>query len=209
MKARFAFILMTAALLLAMFAFMTVASEAATRTRYAVTADRGIADFTSYDATGYIRTEVAIFAVDAAVFDSLAGKSTEHQLNVDIGVYDEYHGVCLIDAHGMTNDFQFDLKNNLSSAHLTAKVALLNWWEPMDVDVDLQWNASDRIQRTAQDSIQHSPGIGTVIRHTSWLFQPCVCFGTVSDGTTNYTPNSETFSGLERAVEEVTLTAPH
>ena len=147
--------------------------------------------FSSLDGSGCVWTDVYINP-NEGIFQSPPGKgSTSSGVYMFISQYDGCTGTQLIAAEGFTSlaaaDFQ--VFGNLSSADLNATVTLFDYVSGtyFDVFVDLTWTGTGEIHRQSSNSHFSSPGCKVHSRFNG-SFRPAVATGTVSDGSTNFTP---------------------
>lgn len=208
MRVSFRSVFLAAVVSLAVVAIAIATAAAAPLERTVNESYIGAVTFESWDSTGSIVTDVTLWAAVGTITDTFTGVSNVSNLSMQITVYDNNVGIYLAFFQGQAQDFQFDYRNNLSAAHLTAIVPMydLYWSSYTDYSVDLQWTARGRPVRNKQDGVQHQPGNITIIQHYTTVGQDCTCSGTVSDGTTNWTPEATEMSNLQNIIIETTAT---
>jgi hypothetical protein len=87
----------------------------------------------------------------------------------------------------------------LTSARMTGTFPDLidfNTGATYTVSVDVAWTASGTASRTESEFTTQSPGL-VVHSQTQSVEQPAIASGTVSDGTTNYTPQPASFAAMD------------
>jgi len=136
--------------------------------------------FYTTDASGCIQTSVILELGEDIL------------LSIQLFRYDICQNQTLIDAVGRKELTKSELKysGNLDSATLNTTVQLFNYMtnSTFDVSIDLTWTGTGEIHKTRFHSTD-SPSPGC---HTNLLIQEAYrsasASGTVSDGTTNFTP---------------------
>jgi hypothetical protein len=148
--------------------------------------------FRSADPSGCIVTEVFIFATQH-YFQSPPGRGiTEPFVSLDIFQNDVCAGTQLFQASGgTTTNIDLQVDRQLNWATLSAVVPVFETFSDslLDIYVDLAWTAVS--PRTNQNDHQHivSPGCHMMFR-SNGIFRSAQASGSVSDGVTNYTPET-------------------
>lgn len=148
--------------------------------------------FSSVDATGCVWTDVYVNPNDG-FFQSPPGPgSPSSGVYMFISQYDTCAGIQLIAAEGFASlaDTDFQVFGRLNSASLTATVNVFDFVSntSFDIYIDLVWTGTGGIYRQSSHSHYDSPGCSFNTRFVG-SFRPAVATGSVSDGTTNFTPD--------------------
>ena len=167
------------------------------------------ATFQSTDSTGCIVTQVFIGDSLETVHDPPGGPQYVPVLTVEVDQFNLCNQTALLSGQGITNTFTSSIANNLSSASLSATVGLFDFISGNNlnnVTFNLNWTGTGDVQHGS--SVVHFNADGTtVIAHSIGAFRSGQASGTVSDGTTNYTPlpdNSATFENNHDATITIT-----
>jgi hypothetical protein len=147
--------------------------------------------FSSADPSGCIVTEVYAFANEGVFQSPPSGGSPTTGISINISQYDYCTGTQLF-APGPTSPFtvpDLQVDRKLNSATLNATVEIYNFVSGTWVDffVNLTWAGIGPLSREGSHSNFHSPGciINSRFKGTSRFAEAS---GSVSDGTTNFTP---------------------
>jgi hypothetical protein len=156
--------------------------------------EHAFAQFSSIDPSGCIRTEVSVYAANL-VDQQPPGPPDKRSLLLFIRIFqrDDCTGTLL---HNV-EDFQFreldnaafKVSNSLTPARLTTSLTVEDSaGGRFDVNVDLTWSVADR-PRPIRDTIHFelAPGCN-LTAHVSNAGRVASASGTVSAGTTNFTP---------------------
>jgi hypothetical protein len=153
--------------------------------------DGADAFFSSTDPSGCIFTDVFIFASDG-IFQNPPGPSgASSGTDLFMFQYDACANMVLLDAFGFASlagpDFQ--VFGKLDSATLNATVNMYDYVSDsfFDVFVDLAWMGNGPLVRQSSNSHFNSPGCKIHSRFRG-TFRPAEVLGSISDGTTNFTP---------------------
>jgi hypothetical protein len=95
------------------------------------------------------------------------------------------------------NEGDFTIRRNLASATLAAEVELFDdiSGAPLVVDVEAHWTSTGRLENS--NSHFHSTSAGSDFNsHVAGRFRSAEASATVSDGTTEFTPEPATVAGI-------------
>jgi len=152
--------------------------------------------FSNTDPSGCIVTQVGVFARDDMRHEPPEPGTTESLLALSIYQVNDCTGEQLLFAEGYTwlDEGDLQISKKLQSATLNATVNLedLGATPNFDVDVDLTWTANEPAARSSSHSHLDQRGC-KIISHWRGMSRFADVSGTVSVGTTNFTP--ETGSG--------------
>ncbi len=150
------------------------------------------ADFSNVDETGCIYTDVMIWA-SKEMYQDAPGKGTwKPYVLVNFNQSD----ICKkthINAFGSAplTESQLQVARNLSNATLQATVSMTDWWtgeKYADFDVDITWTATGPLSSdNRHDQFRYGDYHLTQKFVSQFRFAQAV--GTVTNGTTNLTPN--------------------
>lgn len=157
---------------------------------------RADAYFYSYDDSGCIQTSVIMEMAEDVL------------LSIQLLRYDLCNNVTLLEAFGSKDlsKSEFDYRGNLDSAALTTTVQVYDYVtdSTFDVSIDLTWAGTGDITRTQHHSTDSpSPGCSAnlLIQEKS---RSADAWGTISDGTTNFTSESASQANLYFAQRTLT-----
>ncbi len=136
--------------------------------------------FSSIDASGCIKTIVEIDTAETLL------------ISLELSQYDMCTGQPLLGAYGRKSLSPSEIKffGNLDSARLTTTVQVTDYVQGLsfDVFIDLTWiGTGDILAYHAHDHNQPSPGCNVNVQGRE-KYREAQASGTVSDGTTNFTP---------------------
>ncbi len=147
--------------------------------------------FSSTDSSGCILTNVIIIASEDSFQTMPDSEETTSWIELAISQYDECAQTELLDAEGFASladsDLQVTRKLDLATLDTTVNVEDEVSHTFFDVDVDLAWMG---IGPLAYENIAfpfHSSGCN-INSHFNGTSRPAEASGTISDGTTNFTP---------------------
>ncbi len=194
-------------LFLVAFAFTTNAPKAhaasGTNTQFKF---HGLSAQASFDNTdGCIETFVFVDASQNAVH-----KQTVSNADVSIGKVDNCKSTTLLNAFGSTDNPTFLIDKTLLSASLTATILVTDTvsGNTYPVSVDMTWTSTSAIGHQKSTFHLHTKGF-TENNHFDADFRDALASGTVSDGTTNFTPSLSVFAQTMSAKSvDVTITHP-
>ena len=144
--------------------------------------------FDRIDASGCIQTFVDVFAIDRK--DKIDGPpAVTSEAVVFIDVVDQCAPARLVSAIGSAIPDDFVMQS-LDSATLDTSIEMFDFVSgtTFTVDVSVTWTGVGDPSRTQDHSQTHSPGFKLISR-SDGTFRDSTAGGTVSDGTTNFTPN--------------------
>jgi hypothetical protein len=165
--------------------------------------------FSSTDPSGCIVTDVGVFASDdASISHDPPGPPTSSSGSgafIFISQYDSCNGIQLIAADCFTSvpladaDFQV-IGNTLDSATLNTTLGCFDYVSggSFNVSVALTWTAIGNPVRQSGNSHFRTPGF-IVNSRFSGTSRSATASGTVSDGTTNFTPNPTSAASIGNA----------
>ena len=173
--------------------------------------ETALANFDSKDATGCIETSV-ILAGGESITLNRPGTGAPQQMPrmvVEISQFNNCTGFLLLSAVAISSVIDFHLAADLSSATLTAsQVATVNevTGTPFNIDVTMTWAGTGSTTRQATPSHFSAPGLlvnGIVVGFT----RAAVATGTITDGTTNFTPTPSSSAMVSNVTSgEITVT---
>jgi hypothetical protein len=168
------------------------------------------AQFTSRDSTGCIQTDVVVLAYTAKETGSPA--VVEPMVNVTYAVNDICNALLLRSGFGSTNVINFRMDGGLGSTHAEATVPVSDDQNGTTINlyVNLDWTGvSDISVLKDKDHTITTPGF-IINFHLTDSFRDATATGSVSDGTTNFTPPGSTVveAGLQN-LKLATVTIQH
>jgi hypothetical protein len=173
-----------AGFLLAISALVAPATARAASGAATIVKFNGPSAFATFDSTsGDIETFVIVVGTQPA--------GASPQVTVIINQFDLNTGTTLLSASGSTSTATFQLGPNLSSATTSATVPLTDTvsGDSFNVEVNVAWTASSPLMHQNNTTVTHTPSV-TMVFHSTALLRNADASGTVSDGTTNFTPSS-------------------
>jgi hypothetical protein len=154
-----------------------------------------------YDGLGCVITDVFVIATEARFRDDPGPAQPLSFASVTIFQYNSCTDTVLLNAYGSTSPLSpgdFQMANQLSSAALNTTVNLFDEvsGNTFDVSVDLTWTTSGPPIRS--HNVTHSKDPGCKINsHVTGYSNPAEAWGTISDGTTNFTPYVSSWANLD------------
>lgn len=131
--------------------------------------------------------------------------------DIFIGQFDNCTQTVLLQAVGSTFSSTFQVSKNLSSASLSATIPVFDAvsGNPLfNVSVSQTWTATGPLSIESSTSHFHTKGF-TINSHFTGRFRNATASGTVSDGTTNFTPSPSGFAQIGTFTSaEVDITQP-
>lgn len=146
--------------------------------------------FSSTDSSGCIITDVGVFASRGVLQSPPGPGSAAAFTSVFISQYNACTGEQLLAADGSSvagTDFQVDKKFNSATLSTTVNVFDYESNLSFDVDINLTWIATGPLTRQLGNTHYDSPGC-KLHTHFNDRSRPAEASGSVSDGTTNFTP---------------------
>ena len=143
-------------------------------------------------------------------FQNTVNKQTFSGADVFIGKFDLCTNTQLLAASGSTGSPTFQIDKKLLSASLSATISVFDFvsGNTFNVSVSVAWTSTSAITHENQTFHLHTKGF-TENAHLNADFRDAVASGTVSDGTTNFTPSPSVFAQTMSATEVfVTITHP-
>ncbi len=193
------------------FAFTTSAprAHAASGTTFVVKFNgrAAVANFGGLSSDGCIDTIIEVHG-----FQPIQDKQPSNAF-VFISKFDTCTNTSLLDASGSTDTATFQIDERLISASLSATVPLTDnqTGNPLfNVTVNMVWTTppDSVIQHQIQTLHFHTKAF-TINSHFNAVFRDATASGTVSDGTTNFTPSPSVFGFLAaQAMVTVIITHP-
>jgi hypothetical protein len=166
--------------------------------------DRPSADaaFESYDPTGCVNTEVAVF-VRGAKADSSGSASEQAKVHLAVTVLNECEDIALLKAEGKAKlkDGEFRVSPDLKSAALNATITMSVFGskdkEKFDATVALTWTSVEGAISADVSTVPEELGrfekTSAPVRRTLRLAEAS---GTISNGTDNFTPETSTDASI-------------
>ena len=163
------------------------------------------ANFDNVSPDGCIETAVSVDASQNTVHNQ-----TISEADILIGQFDNCTGILLLDAFGSNFNANFQVGNKLLSAALNTTISVTDilTGNTFPVSVNLAWTSTSAI--THEDQIIHFHTQGFIANaHFNADFRLANASGTVSAGTTNFTPSPSVFAQIALAKDvSVAITLP-
>jgi hypothetical protein len=165
------------------------------------------AQFTSFDSTGCIRTDVVVFAGSAKIKDTGSPLDVEPMVNVTYAVNDICNFVVLRSGFGSTNVINFQMDSGLVAAHASATVPVTDDQNGTTIYlyVDLDWSGFGDILTLRVKDFVDTPPFSVKMR-AKGSYRGATVSGSVSDGTTNFTPAGSLLLGEFQVLSEGSVT---
>jgi hypothetical protein len=184
-------------LLLATFGQHTTASADGAQVFYA----KGPSAFAQFSTdSGCIHTAVFVFAADRRIRAAPGPTTSESFASVTILQSNSCENELLLNASGSTfplSNEEFQISPQLDSATLNTTITLFDTVSEttFQVDVNMTWVGTGPLTR--ENSNDHFRESGCIINtRLAGKSRPAEASGTVSDGTTNFTPEPSVFARL-------------
>ena len=149
--------------------------------------------FFSSSPDGCFFTDVFVFASEEIFQNPPGPAGTFSGTFLFISQYNVCEGTQLLAAEGFAQlgDPDFQITRKLTSATLSATVNVFDSVSgaSFDVGVNLAWTGAGPLSRQNGNSHFHSPGCSSN-SHFNSTFRPAGASGSVSDGATNFTPDT-------------------
>ena len=143
-------------------------------------------------------------------FQNTFGKQTSSGADVFIGQFDICTNTQLLSASGSTSNPNFQIDKKLLSASLNTTISVFDSvsGNTFNVSVSVAWTSTSAIAHENSTFHFHTKGF-TENSHFNANFRDANASGTVSDGTTNFTPSPSVFAQTMSAKEvDVAITHP-
>jgi len=143
-------------------------------------------------------------------FQNTFNKQTISGADVFIGQFDNCTNTQLLGASGSTSNPSFQIDKKLLSASLNTTISVFDFvsGNTFDVSVSVAWTSISAIGHENSTFHFHTKGF-TENAHFNADFRDANASGTVSDGTTNFTPSPSVFAQTMSAKEvDVAITHP-
>ncbi len=144
-------------------------------------------------------TDVGVFAVDGRVKTGPGRPAVESTASIFISQFDVCTGTQLLAADGFAvlAPGEFQIEEQLTAATLTATIEVFDFVSgtSFPVDVNVSWTGFGDTFTIKERFHQRSPGFRANFRMDG-TFREATAAGTVTDGTTNYTPEPAVFAQL-------------
>ena len=163
------------------------------------------ADFDSLSPDGCIDTFVFVDG-----FQNTFHKQTFSGADVFIGQFDICTNTQLLGASGFTSNPSFQIDKKFLSASLNTTISVFDFvsGNTFDVSVSVSWTSTSAIGHENSTFHFHTKAF-TENAHFNADFRDANASGTVSDGTTNFTPSPSVFAQTMSAKQvDVTITHP-
>jgi hypothetical protein len=162
------------------------------------------AQFTSLDSTGCIQTDVAVFAGSSRIKDTGSPLDVEPMVNVTYAVNDICNQVLLRSGFGSTNVTNFQMNSGLVAAHASATVPVTDDQNGTTIYlyVKVDWSGFGDITTLRVKDHFDTPSSSVNFR-AKGSFREATVSGSVSDGTTNFTPADATPGWLSAELQVV------
>jgi hypothetical protein len=189
-------LVLAVALLLSMFVTALPAHAAGAETRhFSLKGQFATAVFHTVDSSGCIETVVSVIAEDGRTKQANPPEATLRAM-VELFQFDSCSGKLLLSAFGLAtltpDQFQIDKQFNTATLNATIEVADFVSGNTFPVDVSVRWTGSGDIIRDKNHVHLKEPGFKLNARFTG-TSRNATASGTVSDGTTNFTPQPAVF----------------
>ena len=128
-------------------------------------------------------------------FQNTVNKQPSSGADVFIGQSDICTGILLLEASGFTPNPTFQIDKTLLTASLSATISVFDTVSNsmFNVSVSMAWTSTSAITHENQTLHRHSKAF-TENAHANADFRDANASGTVSDGTTNFTPSPSVFA---------------
>jgi hypothetical protein len=154
--------------------------------------------FSSVDPSGCVFTEVGVFAVDGRVKET-GHPAVSSEAFIFISQFDACTDTLLLAADGSATlapgEFQIDQQLTTASLNTTIEVFDFVSGTSFPVDVSVSWTGVGATFRIKDHFQIKTPGFKVNSRFDG-TFREATASGTVSDGTTNFTPEPAVFAEL-------------
>ncbi len=151
----------------------------------------GLSAFAFFDnVNGCIDTSVSVDG-----FQNTVNKQTSSGADIFIDQFDNCAGTELLAAEGSTSNPSFQIDKKLLSASLSANILVTDFLtnNTFNVSVSVAWTSTSAIGHENSTFHFHTKGF-TENGHFNADFRDANASGTVSDGTTNFTPSPSVFA---------------
>ena len=191
--------MLAVALLLSMLVTTLPAHAAGAETRhFSLKGQFAAAVFHTVDSSGCIETFVTVIAQDSRIKQASPPDATL-RATVELFQFDSCSGRLLLSAFGLTTltPDQFHIDKQLNAATVNATVEVTDFLSSTIflVDVSVNWTGSGDIVRVKDHIHFQEPGF-KLNAHFKGTSRNATAFGTVSDGTTNFTPQPAVFADM-------------
>ena len=162
--------------------------------------------FDNLSPDGCIDTSVSVDG-----FQNTVNNQTTSGADIFIGQFNNCTNTQLLAAFGSTGSPTFQIDRKLLSASLNTTISVTDFVsnKTFDVSVNLTWTSTSAIRHEISTSHFHTKGF-TESAHFNAEFRDANASGTVSDGTTNFTPSPSVFAQTmsAKAVDVTIITQP-
>jgi hypothetical protein len=143
-------------------------------------------------------------------FQNTVNKQTFSGADVFIGKVNNCTNTSLLNASGGTDSPSFQIDQELLSASLSATIPVTDSvsGNTFLVSVNMTWTSTSAIGHQNATSHYHTKGF-TINSHSNADFRDAIASGTVSDGTTNYTPSGTLSFAQIASTKSVDVTITH
>jgi hypothetical protein len=184
-------LVLAVALLLSMLLTALPAHAAGAQTRHvSFKGQFATAVFDTVDSSGCIETVVTVIAEDRRIKQASPPEATLRAI-VELFQFDSCSGKLLLSAFGLApltpDQFQIDKQFNAATLNATIEVTDFVSENTFPVDVSVRWTGSGDIVREKDHVHLKEPGF-KLNGHFTGTSRNAAASGTVSDGTTNFTP---------------------
>jgi hypothetical protein len=184
---------------LAILSSLVISSAASAETlRFKLRGQEAMAGFSSTDDTGCIVTHVFLAAMDADVKAGPGPAGADSRSLAEVSQYDRCTQTELLHAFGETLlPAEAFTISELESAKLQATLLVVDHvsGEELALSVDLTWTAGGETARV-KDHYHFTSPVFSVNAKFSAISREAEAYGTVSSGTTNFTPEPAAFALL-------------
>lgn len=164
--------------------------------------DSASASFSRVDASGCVYTDVFVFASQDRIQSPPGPPQAQAGADIYISQYDWCNGLQLVGASGFTalDAGAFQVSKKLDAAALAATINVYDYMsgQSYDVNLDLNWRGAGEIEKGSYHS-KFQSGDCKVNSRWSGSFRPATATGTVSDGTTDFTPDPSAYAAIQSA----------
>jgi hypothetical protein len=154
------------------------------------------ATFSSSSPDGCVRTDVFVAAVEVKNQGNAAQQSPFAALS--LSEFNNCTNTQLLSADGQANTAGFQFDRQLRTATLITTLPVTDFVSntTFNVALDLSWTGTgDVVRQTGHTSHSRSPGFNVYV-HSNGTSRTAIASGTVSDGTTNFTPSATTDASI-------------
>ncbi|RQR49421.1 hypothetical protein DIE18_36455 [Burkholderia sp. Bp9125] len=152
--------------------------------------------------SGCVETSLFVAGISGDVSSSVNGgppvRSSSSKIFLSVSVFDWCQYVFLVSAYGNAPANSLEVAQDLTGARLTGVATMNDTVRStiLNMQVDVTWTGTgDKFHVHSAEHVSTFPG-GFVNTHVTGWVRQAIASGTVTDGTTNYTPAAALFSSM-------------